>query len=71
MAAQASARWLGFVADAGIAAGPCGAATLAGLRALLTGPYPERTRRALDLHENSTVVLLSTGGSAANPALTY
>jgi diaminopropionate ammonia-lyase len=57
-----------LLADAGIDAGPCGGATLAGLHTLLAGP-DDRARRALDLDERSTVVLLCTEGSAANPAL--
>jgi diaminopropionate ammonia-lyase len=51
---------------AGVDAGPCGAATLAGLRVLLGEP---RARRALGLDASATVVLLCTEGSAANPAL--
>jgi diaminopropionate ammonia-lyase len=59
-----------LLAEAGIDAGPCGGATLAGLRALLTGP-DDRPRRALGLDARSTVVLLCTEGSAANPALSH
>ena len=54
---------------AGIDAGPCGAATLAGLRALLCGPDEPVARNVLGLNESATVVLLCTEGSAANPAL--
>lgn len=57
------------LAGAGIDAGPCGGATLAGLRTLLSGPRTGDARRALGLDESSTVVLLCTEGSAANPAL--
>jgi diaminopropionate ammonia-lyase len=57
-----------LLADTGIDAGPCGGAALAGLRTLLAGP-DDRARRALDLDERSTVVLLCTEGSAGNPAL--
>ncbi|MFC9971814.1 pyridoxal-phosphate dependent enzyme [Spirillospora sp. NPDC127200] len=51
------------LASHGISAGPCGAASLAGVRAALA---PER--RA-DLAPVGTLVLLSTEGTAANPAL--
>jgi diaminopropionate ammonia-lyase len=54
---------------AGIDAGPCGAATLAGLRALLCGPDEPAARNLLGLNASATVVLLCTEGSAANPAL--
>ncbi|MFN8097954.1 MAG: pyridoxal-phosphate dependent enzyme [Dermatophilaceae bacterium] len=51
---------------AGIDSGPCGAATLAGLRRLLSTNV---AREALGLSTDAIVVLLSTEGSAANPAL--
>lgn len=62
----------------GISAGPCGAASLAGARAALTGagaldaedaaaPGPGERRSALGLGPVSTVVLLCTEGAAANP----
>lgn len=54
---------------AGIDAGPCGAATLAGLRALLCGPDEPAARNLLGLNASAAVVLLCTEGSAANPAL--
>ncbi|WP_211245688.1 pyridoxal-phosphate dependent enzyme [Actinomadura oligospora] len=54
-----AARAVRDLADLGVDAGPCGAASLAGLRAALPR-----------LPEQGTVVLLSTEGSAANPALT-
>jgi diaminopropionate ammonia-lyase len=57
------------LAEAGIDAGPCGGATLAGLHTLLGGPQGDRARRTLGLDTGSTVVLLCTEGSAANPAL--
>jgi diaminopropionate ammonia-lyase len=47
------------LAAAGIDAGPCGAATLAGVRVALTGH--------LSLPAGATVLLLSTEGRAANP----
>lgn len=46
----------------GIASGPCGAATLAGVRAALVNPD---RRAALDLPPNPTIVLLSTEGIAS------
>ncbi len=65
---EACAAACGLLVDAGIDAGPCGGATLAGLHTLLAGP-DDRARRALHLDERSTVVLLCTEGRAANPAL--
>ncbi|MEU1664868.1 diaminopropionate ammonia-lyase [Streptomyces sparsogenes] len=62
-AAHAAAR----LAALGVASGPCGAATLAGLRAALTGAGAEERRAALGLGPSSVVVLLSTEGTAANP----
>lgn len=50
--------------DLGLDVGPCGAATLAGVRAALTNP--ER-RAALGLDATSVIVLVSTEGLAANP----
>ena len=59
-AAMASGELAGF----GISSGPCGAASLAGLRALLA----DGSRRiALGLGEESVVVLISTESLAANP----
>ncbi|WP_067483651.1 pyridoxal-phosphate dependent enzyme [Actinomadura hibisca] len=58
-----TARAARDLASHGIPAGPCGAASLAGVRAALT-----EDRRA-DLAPAATVVLLSTEGTTANPAL--
>jgi diaminopropionate ammonia-lyase len=55
------------LAGGGIAAGPCGAAALAGARAALTGEANAARRAALAIGPDATVVLLSTEGSAANP----
>ncbi|MFD8283841.1 diaminopropionate ammonia-lyase [Streptomyces solisilvae] len=66
----ASARAAGDLARLGVSSGPCGAAPLAGLRAALTGDGADERRAALGLGPASTVVLLSTEGSAANPATT-
>ncbi|MGW3103822.1 pyridoxal-phosphate dependent enzyme [Streptomyces sp. NPDC001100] len=55
------------LAAAGVFAGPCGAASLAGARAALTGAGAAGRRRALAVGSDSTVVLLSTEGTAANP----
>jgi diaminopropionate ammonia-lyase len=55
------------LAALGVAAGPCGAATLAGLRAALSGQGAQERRAALGLGPDSVVVLLSTEGAAANP----
>jgi diaminopropionate ammonia-lyase len=51
----------------GIPAGPCGGASLAGVRAALTGEGAAARRAELAVHADATVVLLSTEGSAANP----
>ncbi|MDW6065142.1 diaminopropionate ammonia-lyase [Streptomyces sp. FXJ1.4098] len=61
--AHAAAR----LAALGVSSGPCGAATLAGLRAVLTGAGIGERRTALGLAATSVVVLLSTEGTAANP----
>ena len=50
--------------DLDIDAGPCGAATLAGVRSALQVPG---SRFDMGLTQNSVVVLLSTEGRAANP----
>ena len=55
------------LAAVGVAAGPCGAAALAGVRAALTGEGAAERRAALAVGPTSTVVLLSTEGTAANP----
>jgi diaminopropionate ammonia-lyase len=55
------------LAACGIPAGPCGAASLAGARAALTGDGAPRRRSALGLGPAETMVLLSTEGTAANP----
>ncbi|WP_246238663.1 diaminopropionate ammonia-lyase [Acrocarpospora corrugata] len=60
-------RAAGDLAALGVSAGPCGAASLAGVRAALTGDGAGQRRAALGLGPGSTVVLLSTEGSAANP----
>ncbi|WP_427018170.1 diaminopropionate ammonia-lyase [Pseudarthrobacter sp. P1] len=50
--------------DLGLDVGPCGAATLAGVRAALS--IPER-RESLGLDASSVIVLVSSEGLAANP----
>ncbi|MEU8827664.1 diaminopropionate ammonia-lyase [Streptomyces sp. NPDC048636] len=52
----------------GVSSGPCGAASLAGVRAALTGQGAGGRRTALGLGPAATLVLLSTEGTAANPA---
>jgi diaminopropionate ammonia-lyase len=64
-----STRAVGDLAAAGVSAGPCGAAPLAGLRAALTGDGADERRADLGLGPAATVVLLSTEGSAANPRI--
>lgn len=53
----------------GVAAGPCGAATLAGLRVILNpeDPAADARRGHLHLGTDAVVVLLITEGSEANP----
>ncbi|MCZ0997514.1 diaminopropionate ammonia-lyase [Streptomyces mirabilis] len=62
-----SARAAGDLGVAGVSSGPCGAAALAGVRAVLTGAGAVERRTALGLEPTSVVVLLSTEGTAANP----
>jgi diaminopropionate ammonia-lyase len=54
----------------GISAGPCGGSSLVGARAALTGEDAEVRREALAIGPDTTVVLLSTEGAAANPVPT-
>ena len=61
----ASLRAADDLAGLGVSSGPCGAASLAGLRALLTGAGAEERRTALGLGPDSVVVLLSTEGTPA------
>ncbi|MEU6658792.1 pyridoxal-phosphate dependent enzyme [Streptomyces sp. NPDC046821] len=60
-----SARAAADLAALGVSSGPCGAASLAGVRAALTGAAQART--ALGLDQTSVVVLLNTEGTTANP----
>ncbi|MET7482273.1 diaminopropionate ammonia-lyase [Streptomyces sp. NPDC005538] len=55
------------LAAAGVSSGPCGAASLAGARAALTGDGAGVRRAALGVGPASGLVLLSTEGTAANP----
>ncbi|MFI1393565.1 diaminopropionate ammonia-lyase [Streptomyces sp. NPDC020681] len=55
------------LAALGVASGPCGAASLAGVRAALTGDGGPARRTVLALTPTATLVLLSTEGPAANP----
>ncbi|MDX6363185.1 MAG: diaminopropionate ammonia-lyase [Streptomyces sp.] len=64
----AAFRAAGDLAALGVSAGPCGAASLAGARAALTGHDATERRTALGIGPASTVVLLNTEGAAANPA---
>ncbi|MGV9881662.1 diaminopropionate ammonia-lyase [Streptomyces sp. NPDC003006] len=56
------------LAGLGVSSGPCGAASLAGVRAALTGEGSAGRRAELGIGADSTVVLISTEGTAANPA---
>ncbi|MFJ4525523.1 pyridoxal-phosphate dependent enzyme [Streptomyces sp. NPDC088810] len=62
-----SARASRDLAALGVSSGPCGAAALAGVRALLTGDGAGERRERLGLGPDSVAVLLSTEGTAANP----
>ncbi|HEY7859716.1 MAG TPA: diaminopropionate ammonia-lyase [Candidatus Nanopelagicales bacterium] len=55
------------LAALGVAAGPCGAAGLAALRLTLLGDGHEDRRAHLHVDADSTLVLVVTEGSAANP----
>ncbi len=55
------------LAALGVAAGPCGAASLAAARVALTGPDAAPRRAHLGIDDDSTVVLISTEGAEANP----
>lgn len=55
------------LAKRGVDAGPCGAASLAGVRAALLGPEAASRRAHLGLSADSVVVLIVTEGSGANP----
>ena len=55
------------LADLGIAAGPCGAASLAGVRESLTGDDRVSRRRHLGVDSDSVIVLTITEGAEANP----
>lgn len=55
------------LAALGVSSGPCGAASLAGARAALTGEHAATRRQDLALDPTATVVLLSTEGTTANP----
>ncbi|GAO08110.1 probable diaminopropionate ammonia-lyase [Streptomyces lydicamycinicus] len=63
----AGARAADDLAALGVPSGPCGAASLAGVRAALTGDGAPTRRASLSLGPASTLVLLSTEGTAANP----
>ena len=61
----AAARAVADLAAAGISAGPSGAASLAGARAVLTGPGSASRRGTLALRPGPVVVLLSTEAGGA------
>ncbi|MGI5340922.1 diaminopropionate ammonia-lyase [Streptomyces sp. CA-181903] len=66
----AAARAMADLSALGVPSGPCGAASLAGLRTALSGPDAPARRSALGIGPESTVVLLSTEGREANPYAT-
>ena len=55
------------LAKMGVAAGPCGASGFAGLRSVLGGDQTNSIKRTLGLNSDSTLVILITEGSDANP----
>jgi diaminopropionate ammonia-lyase len=55
------------LAALGVAAGPCGAAALAGVRRALLGPGADDRRHHVGVTPESVVVLTVTEGSSANP----
>jgi diaminopropionate ammonia-lyase len=59
---RAAAEAIADLAPLGVDAGPCGAASLAGLRILAADPV----RTHLGLGPDSTVLLLNTEGSSAS-----
>ena len=64
---EAAALAVTDLARDGVSSGPSGAATLAGVRAVLTGPGSEIRRRELGIDITSTVVLLNTEGRQQPP----
>ena len=63
----AARRAVADLAAAGICAGPSGAASLAGARAMLTGPGSASLRGIVAAGPSPTVVLLNTEAGAAVP----
>ncbi|WP_327241264.1 hypothetical protein [Streptomyces sp. NBC_01320] len=57
----------GDLAALGVSSGPCGAASLAGIRAALTDDRADERRTTLGLGPASILVLLGTEGTAASP----
>ncbi|MEU6819127.1 diaminopropionate ammonia-lyase [Streptomyces atriruber] len=55
------------LAELGVSSGPCGAASLAGVRAVLTGTGSTERRAVLGVDPDAIVVLISTEGADANP----
>ena len=62
---RAATRAAADLGRLGVSSGPSGAASLAGVRAALTGPGARRRRDDLAVTASSVLVLLSTEGSAA------
>jgi diaminopropionate ammonia-lyase len=60
---EAARRAVADLAQAGVRAGPSGAAALAGARAALTGAGADERRAGLRIAESSVLVLLSTEGN--------
>lgn len=62
------ARAADLLAEIGVDAGPCGAASLAALRHVMSGSDAVRFRRHVGLEPDGTIVLLVTESTAANPS---
>ncbi|MFI7444679.1 diaminopropionate ammonia-lyase [Nonomuraea indica] len=63
-----SACAAGDLSALGVSSGPCGAASLAGVRVALRGDGADERRASLGLTPAAVVVLLNTEGMAANPS---
>ena len=55
------------LAKLGVLAGPCGASGLAALRNIFLGPDSRKNKELLGINQESTVVILITEGTDANP----
>ena len=65
---ESVARATDLLSELGVDAGPCGAASLAALSDVSSGPDAIAFRRHVGMESDGTVVLLVTESSAANPS---